>query len=334
MESEILRVSAPGKVILHGEHSVVYGKTALAVSVDLRTTISLYKNSLELNIGENLEIRLKDLSETYKFPLSVLKTIKCSECAKLMPGLIPMSNDANNNGTDDNLLSEISKIIVERYPEISGGTKCGLTALLYLYLNIVVDMWSLDDDLEPLLLEINSQIPIGAGLGSSAAYAVSLAGAFYYYRWNMRAMTSSDNGKFMMVHEHEILSIGESISKQINDINAEFSNNHMKSEEPLVPHPALSEMSQDGSSGISSRASSASLSPPATPSPVKHLHQSFGENESNNETDDEDFINVVSPTKQFNSNKLDYDEICKWAFLAEKVIHGNPSGNKTYCYNL
>ena len=36
-----IRVSAPGKVILHGEHAVVYDKTAIAVSVGLRTVVDV-----------------------------------------------------------------------------------------------------------------------------------------------------------------------------------------------------------------------------------------------------------------------------------------------------
>ena len=76
MARKLLSVSAPGKVILHGEHSVVYGKTALAVSVDLRTSVVLSKveskNDKDISQDKCLEIHMKDLSALYKFPLQRL----------------------------------------------------------------------------------------------------------------------------------------------------------------------------------------------------------------------------------------------------------------------
>ena len=41
----MLKVSAPGKCILLGEHAVVYGHPALAVSIDMRLEVDIKKLS-------------------------------------------------------------------------------------------------------------------------------------------------------------------------------------------------------------------------------------------------------------------------------------------------
>ena len=121
MDVEKVTFSAPGKVILFGEHSVVYGYPAIASAIGLRAKCSINKTSLEQN------------------------TIS-------VPNIIPNRRFRIGNEVPDVLKS------------------------LEFILNHILTKTKKQINLE---MEILSDLPVSAGLGSSAAVSVSVAASLF-----------------------------------------------------------------------------------------------------------------------------------------------------------
>uniref|UniRef100_G1QNZ1 Mevalonate kinase n=1 Tax=Nomascus leucogenys TaxID=61853 RepID=G1QNZ1_NOMLE len=136
MLSEVLLVSAPGKVILHGEHAVVHGKVALAVALNLRTFLRLQPHS-----NGKVDLSLPNIGIKRAWDVARLQSLDTSfldqgECPHTPPS-----------------------------EEVAGlPDDCAVTTA-----------WA--GALPSLDIVVWSELPPGAGLGSSAAYSVSLAAA-------------------------------------------------------------------------------------------------------------------------------------------------------------
>lgn len=145
-------VSAPGKVILHGEHAVVYGKSALASSLSLQTYLHLKripgdKISLNLpNLGVFKSWNVGDLTVCKQkiADLPEQQTGEIIQCLNTLPGV--------DTDTTDN-------------------KELATTVFLHLYLILSKDSKSLPS----VKVNVNSELPVGAGLGSSASFCTCLA---------------------------------------------------------------------------------------------------------------------------------------------------------------
>uniref|UniRef100_A0A8I3S398 Mevalonate kinase n=1 Tax=Canis lupus familiaris TaxID=9615 RepID=A0A8I3S398_CANLF len=160
MLSEVLLVSAPGKVILHGEHAVVHGKIALAVALNLRTFLRLQPHS-----NGKMCLNLPNIGVKRAWDVARLQL---QDTSFLEPG----------NATGDAAAPTSEQ--VEKLKEVAGIPKDGadpeclaVLAFLYLYLSICRKQRTLPS----LDITVWSELPTGAGLGSSAAYSVCLAAA-------------------------------------------------------------------------------------------------------------------------------------------------------------
>ena len=152
--------SAPGKLILFGEHSVVYGTTAIAAS--------LSSLRIRVNVETNLHHLIIHL-EAFSF-----------SCSLNIDDLMPAANAATGTteNIERNVVEQLGPVLLKLTKRTHSNVAKSLEALLYLFVQIV--LVPLKSRRPPAGVHIKVEslgLPVGAGLGSSAAFSVAAASA-------------------------------------------------------------------------------------------------------------------------------------------------------------
>jgi len=137
-----MKVSAPGKVHLIGEHAVVYGEPAIIAAIDKRCFVDATKNA-DLIVRTPEAESIYDINDVTYF-VNELRNL-WHKCA------------------DKKDFSEIFKIMKE---DPFNVVKAAVGEVL---MNLNIDTGA--------EIEIKSDIPVGMGLGSSAAFSVAIVKA-------------------------------------------------------------------------------------------------------------------------------------------------------------
>ncbi|KAI8335274.1 mevalonate kinase-like protein [Choanephora cucurbitarum] len=156
--SERVLVSSPGKVILFGEHSVVYQKTAIAASLGLRSYLYLERRKDDI-----VELILPDVD------------IHCSWNLNQLPLQWPDYHDSDTRHPND-MPNELKSRLNELKGETTKEAQCQ-AVLAFLYLLVILESKALKPLTSGFTLCVRSFLPVGAGLGSSASYSVAVSTA-------------------------------------------------------------------------------------------------------------------------------------------------------------
>lgn len=157
-----VRSRAPGKIILSGEHAVVHGSAAVAAAIDLYTHVHFQLLPSPGDGEGSVELELKDMGLLFSWQTSKLE--HALHELNSPDALSPRSCSLQYNKVIDGLVEE------QNIPEAKIWLFSGVSAFLYLYTSI--------HGCKPAKVVVTSELPLGAGLGSSASFCVSFASAF------------------------------------------------------------------------------------------------------------------------------------------------------------
>lgn len=156
------KVSAPGKVILFGEHAVIYGKTAVAASLDLRTNLKFQE--LE-EVERMIKLNFHNMNLVVSVPIQRIQTYIS----------IYKSHQLENNY--DSFYDHIKKFVHDIGYD-NPHQKLSLEAFFYLLIYV---SYKEEIDIKPAEINLNTELSIGAGVGSSASFAVCLSACFLHW---------------------------------------------------------------------------------------------------------------------------------------------------------
>ncbi|KAL3591232.1 hypothetical protein D5086_009872 [Populus alba] len=155
-----VKARAPGKIILSGEHAVVHGSTAVAASIDLYTYVSIQVHPSTEN-DDRLTLQLKDMALAFSWPIGRIK-----EPLSSLGGPFPSTPTSCSTASMKLILALVEE---QNIPEAKISLASGVTAFLWLYTSIL--------GFKPATVVVTSELPLGSGLGSSAALCVAFSAA-------------------------------------------------------------------------------------------------------------------------------------------------------------
>lgn len=170
------QISAPGKIILCGEHTAMYGKLVVAASLDLRTTLRFR----ELSAGSlNIHIEFPDVDILLDIPLQMITNFIAAENYDAM--------------VDDYIvfLKHVQYFITINGLWTSYPQRFSLQTFFFLLLFIAQQE---KFALKPFDVCLTTQLPINTSLGSSTSFAACLAACFLH--WS--CLQKGDHNEFTM----------------------------------------------------------------------------------------------------------------------------------------
>lgn len=179
----LVRSRCPGKLILSGEHATVYGKNAVAITVDLYTEVTVCSAEEEGRVT----LTLDSFDFERSWTLEQLQAAVDDSGVRFLT--TPSSPSADGTAAAaPQFVYDQAKCLATLGPLLEGKSATGEpplptalynACLAFLLLYLSIGEAAVFAGRKALRVEVTSRLPNGAGLGSSSSYIVALARALF-----------------------------------------------------------------------------------------------------------------------------------------------------------